>query len=1850
MQLLTSTPATIALSAVLALAAVALLYTMRARLRAVLGLVLTAALAVTAPAVLHTTTATATTPPGQDFDITESDLDFILDQITISEHHAEDVVHEDPDTSPLCTDRATFDVPTQTWTEMDGDHCVGAKTLPFGLRTVDGSWNNLNEDRTGWGAGLETFPRLLEPEFNGADPIPPGGAPGGPPGTPTSYEQTQGFVYDAEPRIISNLIADQTTNNPAAVAAAERIDGSKLLDDAETNRIAGENRYHTATELSASHFGSNVPVVYFATGKAFPDALAGVPAAAADNAPILLVRDGKLPAETIAELERLNPQKIVILGGEAAVSKTTEAKLAEYTTGPVERLAGRKRYETAAKISEATFGPDVSTIYVATGQNFPDALAGGAASARAGAPTLLVRSDKIPDPTRAELERLDPDKILVLGGAEAVTEDVEDELAQFTDGEVVRLAGEDRYETAIAISNYHQSDEVGKLYMAVGNNFPDALTGGVVAGLNTTPLLLARGEGELKQPLTTELQRLSPSQVHLLGGDTAIGEDMANQIAQEVRGTNIFIPDVATDEGLSASITSFTTIFGQFFDHGLDLVSKGGNGTVVVPLQPDDPLYDPESHTNFLMLTRATIADGEGREHINRTTPYVDQNQTYTSHSSHQVFIREYAQQGGVPVPTGHLLDGSDGGLVTWGELKVHVADNLGIQLSDSDVLDVPLLRTDPYGRFVPGDNGLPQIATEGGFVEGNLANPVEVPENAHRAGHAFLDDIAHGAAPDPDAPPDAPPGYDNAALEAHYITGDGRGNENIGLTAVHAVFHSEHNRVAEQIDEILHLEGNEELLAGYQADGYWDYGERLFQAARFITEMEYQHLVFEEFGRRIAPSIDATILNENSYYPDVNSAIVAEFAHVVYRFGHSLLTENVDRQFGDQIQELPLFDAFLNPEAYATGPNGERLTPEEAAGSTILGMTHQTSNAIDEFTTDTLRNQLLGLPLDLATINLARGRETGVPPLQAARQSFYDASGHEPALKPYANWQQFELRMKNPESIVNFVAAYGIHPTLDAAQTVDQMRAAAQVLVTDDAFMTAPAAETGVDDIDFWIGGLAETPSTFGNMLGSTFNYVFEKQMEDLQNGDRFYYLTRNHGESLFHGLESNSFSELIQRNTSIDAIPFDVFSAPDQVYDLNDPAAALQEQGLLQEPDGTWRYAGEEHVVMHGTDAAESMRSGNGDDTIWGRGGDDRIEGNEGVDSLHGGDGDDIITDIHGDGDTILGGAGNDAINPGPGFDDLVLSGTGKDFVVGGQDRLHVFAGGGDDFIQGAPGPDTLYANEGDDWVEGGLGHDLLQGDNGNGYFNDPNGGHDVMLGGPGNQDYDAEGGDDIMLGGEGTERFHGMLGFDWVSYHDTTRSMQADMAFGPHMPDDLNNIRDRYWLVEALSGSPQNDILRGTQQEDDAMDPTGGKIGYGHRMTQEHLGRIDGLRVLLGGGDRPVYAVPLLESETPYDGDQNNNIILAGSGSDIVEARDGRNFVDGDAYLNVRIEWRPEGGPVESGDTMAAFHTRVFDGTINPADLHIVREILQTENEDGVLDTAVYSGIDEDYTVTELDDGNWEVANIAEAPEMLDVLRHVERLQFNDQIVCLIPEASEADCGMPTGSVTLSTNEPVEDVEFTTTFDITDPNGTEDSEFVFELQTFQEVGLDGFTNHWVTTQANTTGAFTPGDAEVGFPVRVVVSYTDDSGTQEFLASEMTSPVVNVNDSPEPQVIAPAEPMVGSLMWIHTQLSDPDGDENVVEDGLVDYQWESAPAGTPGDASGWTEIAGATGDTYVVEPEQEGRILRLVARYDDDRGTAEVSRSAATEPVLPGTGPSATSTSGAGRMLSPQEAVSTQ
>ena len=297
-------------------------------------------------------------------------------------------------------------------------------------------------------------------------------------------------------------------------------------------RLSGANRYETAAAISRSSYGPGVPVAYVATGMSFPDALAGGPAAARTGGPMLLTTRTELPPATAAELARLKPSRIVVLGGTSVVASAVETRLAAYaTSGVVQRHAGPDRYSTAAIVSARAFAPGVPVAYVATGGSFPDALAGGVAAARQQGPVLLVAPSAIPSSTATELQRLKPARIVVLGGTSAVSNGVLASLDAYTAGTVSRLAGADRYGTAIEISRATTgADAPRTVFLATGTSFPDGLAGTPVAARANGPLLIVPAGG-LTDGLRAELRRLNPPRVVILGGTSAVSSTVAAQVA-----------------------------------------------------------------------------------------------------------------------------------------------------------------------------------------------------------------------------------------------------------------------------------------------------------------------------------------------------------------------------------------------------------------------------------------------------------------------------------------------------------------------------------------------------------------------------------------------------------------------------------------------------------------------------------------------------------------------------------------------------------------------------------------------------------------------------------------------------------------------------------------------------------------------------------------------------------------------------------------------------------------------------------------------------------------------------------------------------------------------------------------------------------------------------------------------------------------------------------------------------------------------------------------------------------------------------------------------------------------------
>jgi putative cell wall-binding protein/Tol biopolymer transport system component len=218
------------------------------------------------------------------------------------------------------------------------------------------------------------------------------------------------------------LVGGQAAIGPEVEAA--------VADDPEigasVRRVEGADRFATAAALARSAFFEGATSAYIATGEQFADALAGVPAAGEDGAPLLLVTASAVPQVTHDALRDLGVERAVVLGGQAAVSDAVLAELRE-VVADVQRIAGADRFATSAAVS-ATTREAADTVYVATGLDYPDALAGGPAAATVDGPLLLVHDQGVPPQVRAEIDRLEPVRIVVLGGPARIPESVMAEL------------------------------------------------------------------------------------------------------------------------------------------------------------------------------------------------------------------------------------------------------------------------------------------------------------------------------------------------------------------------------------------------------------------------------------------------------------------------------------------------------------------------------------------------------------------------------------------------------------------------------------------------------------------------------------------------------------------------------------------------------------------------------------------------------------------------------------------------------------------------------------------------------------------------------------------------------------------------------------------------------------------------------------------------------------------------------------------------------------------------------------------------------------------------------------------------------------------------------------------------------------------------------------------------------------------------------------------------------------------------------------------------------------------------------------------------------------------------------
>lgn len=344
--------------------------------------------------------------------------------------------------------------------------------------------------------------------------------------------------------------------------------------------------------------------------------------------------------------------------------------------------------------------------------------------------------------------------------------------------------------------------------------------------------------------------------------------------------------------------------------------------------------------------------------------------------------------------------------------------------------------------------------------------------------------------------PNDNGPGLTDATA---FVAGDVRVNEQIGLTSAHTLFVREHNRIATDLG--ARLASNETALvdmrdsaiaaAGNSVDNEADF---IYQSARKLVGAQIQQITYQEFLPVFLGS-SAPTSGASSYDPTINAGISNEFSTAAFRVGHTLLSPKiqlVDPLTGENIGEVSLQDSFFTPSFFQTN----------SIENVLAGLAQQDAQEVDTLIIDDVRNFLFGQPgqggFDLASLNIQRGRDHGLNDINSTRVAL--------GLSAYDDF-------------------------LDLTGGDDSL-----------AFQLA-SEYNSIDDVDLWIGGLAEAHVN-GGLVGETFNSILTDQFLRTRDGDRFFFTSElDHLLLLDSNFESTLLSDIILRNTNIASIQSNVF-----------------------------------------------------------------------------------------------------------------------------------------------------------------------------------------------------------------------------------------------------------------------------------------------------------------------------------------------------------------------------------------------------------------------------------------------------------------------------------------------------------------------------------------------------------------------------------------------------------------------------------------------------------------------------------------------------------------------------------
>lgn len=339
--------------------------------------------------------------------------------------------------------------------------------------------------------------------------------------TPYEYDHT---FYPEDPVVTQDEHGTRCVDDgPAPYREAGDTPASNHV---AVDRIYGLDRYGTAAAVADATHPGQADTVLVATGTAYPDAVAAGPAAAAMNAPILLVAADSIPQVTHDTLTRLRPSRVVVLGGANAVANQLADALGRYERGgdgAVERWAGPTRVGTALVIA-ANAPMQHEAAYLAPAHEFGPALGAGPHAAAGHSPLLLTPTATVDGRVIDALQDMRLERLVVAG---TFPDDQIERLRNALPGTQIIVYAGTAHEVSRAMTNAHGTTD--RLYVATASSWPDALTGGPLAAANEASLLLVTDNVTDHDKHT--MATVCPTHLTVFGGAAAVPNETADRLA-----------------------------------------------------------------------------------------------------------------------------------------------------------------------------------------------------------------------------------------------------------------------------------------------------------------------------------------------------------------------------------------------------------------------------------------------------------------------------------------------------------------------------------------------------------------------------------------------------------------------------------------------------------------------------------------------------------------------------------------------------------------------------------------------------------------------------------------------------------------------------------------------------------------------------------------------------------------------------------------------------------------------------------------------------------------------------------------------------------------------------------------------------------------------------------------------------------------------------------------------------------------------------------------------------------------------------------------------------------------------